>query len=172
MIASCGGAPLSPTSLSDVRDSFGDALARAVEGSASVPASAAPAASGPRAHIDALVRRAALRYGVDERLIHAVIKHESNYNPTAVSRAGARGLMQLMPENCREFGVADPFNPEQNIDGGVRHLKQMLERFGSVELGLAAYNAGPGAVRRHGGIPPYRETEAYVRNVLRSLREE
>lgn len=167
MIATCAGAPLSPTSPTDVRGSFDDALAQAVNTAAGA---VAPAVSSSREHTDALVRRAAIRHGVDERLIHAVIKHESNYNPTAVSRAGARGLMQLMPENCRELGVADPFDPEQNIDGGVRHLKQMLDRFGSVELALAAYNAGPGAVRRYGGIPPYRETQAYVRNVLRSLR--
>lgn len=170
MIASCAVTP-PPQATTGPGASFGEALTRAVERPAGAPPATAPA-SGPRAHIDALVSRAALRHGVDERLIHAVIRHESNYNPTAVSRAGARGLMQLMPENCRAFGVTDAFNPEQNIDAGVRHLRQLLDRFGSLELGLAAYNAGSGAVRRHGGIPPYRETQAYVRNVLRSLRED
>lgn len=127
--------------------------------------------SGDRAQINALISEAASRYGVDKRLVDAVVRAESNYNPRCVSRAGAKGLMQLMPENCRDFSVSDPFDPAQNIDGGVRHLKQMLDTFGSLDLSLAAYNAGSGAVRRYGGIPPYRETQAYVDKIMGWLAE-
>ena len=123
-------------------------------------------ASADRGYIDALVRQASAKYGVNERLVHAVVRAESDYNPQAVSHAGAMGLMQLMPENCRDYGVGDPFDPAQNIDGGVRHLKDMLDQFGRLDLALAGYNAGPGAVRRHGGIPPYRETQAYVTKIM------
>lgn len=118
-----------------------------------------------------LIRQAAARYGMDARLIDAVIRAESDYNPRCVSHAGARGLMQLMPENCTDYGVSDPFDPAQNIDAGVRQLKDMMARFGRLDLALAAYNAGPGAVRRYGGIPPYRETQAYVKKILGALAE-
>lgn len=118
-----------------------------------------------------LVQHAAAKYGLDARLIDAVIQAESDYNPRCVSRAGAMGLMQLMPENCRDYGVTDPFDPAQNIDAGVRQLKDLMTRFGRLDLALAAYNAGPGAVRRYGGIPPYPETHAYVRKILSSLAE-
>ncbi len=127
---------------------------------------AAPASGKPFAQ---LIQQAAARYGVDPRLVTEVISAESDFNPRSVSRAGARGLMQLMPENCREYNVADPFDPAQNIDGGVRHLKDMLNQFGRLDLALAAYNAGPGAVRRYGGIPPYRETQAYVSRIQERL---
>ena len=118
-----------------------------------------------------LVKQAAAKYGMDARLIDAVIRVESDYNPRCVSRAGAMGLMQLMPENCRDYGVRDPFDPAQNIDAGVRQLKDLLTRFGRLDLALAAYNAGPGAVRRYGGIPPYPETQAYVKKILQLLAE-
>jgi soluble lytic murein transglycosylase-like protein len=121
--------------------------------------------AGLRPRIDALVQEAATRYGVDANLIHAVIRAESDYDPDCISSAGAMGLMQLMPENCREYGVSDPYDCAQNISAGVRQLKQMMERFGSLDLALAAYNAGPGAVSRYGGVPPYRETQAYVRKI-------
>ena len=117
--------------------------------------------------IDHLLDRVARRHGIDRALVHAVARAESNFDPFAVSRAGAQGIMQLMPETALEMGVVDPFRIEQNIEGGVGYLRRMLERFdGDVRLALAAYNDGPGAVERHGNIPPFPETEAYLRRVF------
>jgi Transglycosylase SLT domain/Domain of unknown function (DUF4124) len=113
------------------------------------------------------IREAAERYGIDETLIKAVIRVESGFNSRAVSRKGARGLMQLMPGTASMLGVRDSFDPRQNIDGGVRHLRSLIDRFGSdLQLALAAYNAGEQAVVNHGGIPPYRETRDYVSRIL------
>lgn len=113
-----------------------------------------------------VIRTAAERHGVDARLVEAIVQAESAGNPTAVSPKGARGLMQLMPERAAELGVRDSFDPVQNVDGGVRHMRDLLQRFGGdVTLALAAYNAGEAAVRTHGGIPPYAETREYVRRV-------
>ena len=112
-----------------------------------------------------LVDTAARRHGVDPDLIHAVIAVESGYRASAQSRAGAQGLMQLMPGTQRDFGVSDAFDPRQNVDAGVAYLRRLTDEFGTL-LALAAYNAGPGAVRRYDGIPPYDETRAYVRAVL------
>ena len=114
-----------------------------------------------------LIEETAQKYGVDASLVEAVIQAESNFNPDAVSSAGAMGLMQLMPATASSLGVADPFNPEQNVDGGVRLLSQLLNSYdGNASLALAAYNAGPGAVATYGGIPPYQETQTYVQRVL------
>ena len=112
-----------------------------------------------------LVDTAARRHGVDPDLVHAVIAVESGYRASAQSQAGAQGLMQLMPGTQRDFGVSDAFDPRQNVDAGVAYLRRLADEFGTV-LALAAYNAGPGAVRRYNGIPPYDETRAYVRAVL------
>ncbi len=113
------------------------------------------------------ILEAAERYGVPERLISAVIRTESAFNPLAVSRKGAQGLMQLMPGTASLLGVRDAFDPRQNIDGGVRHLRALIERFGDdLSLALAAYNAGERAVVSHGGVPPYPETRNYVTRVL------
>ncbi len=117
--------------------------------------------------IEDLLDRAARRHGVDRALVHAVARAESNFDPWAVSSAGALGVMQLMPGTAAELGVADPFRVEQNIEGGVNYLSRMLERFsGDVRRAVAAYNAGPGAVERHGDVPPFAETRAYVDQVF------
>jgi len=122
--------------------------------------------------IEGLVRTYAQRYLLDENLIYAVIRVESNFNPNAVSRAGACGLMQLMPATAAEMGVTNIFDPAQNIAGGTQYLAKMLGLFNNdLSLALAGYNAGPESVKKHNGIPPYAETQAYVRNVLAYHRQ-
>lgn len=119
------------------------------------------------AAFDRLIQAACQRYGVEFALVKAVMKAESAFNPAALSRAGARGLMQLMPATAAMHGVEDIHAPSDNIDGGVRHLRLLLSQFeGDVTLAVAAYNAGAGAVTRYNGIPPYQETQEYVRRVL------
>ncbi|MGA8215580.1 MAG: lytic transglycosylase domain-containing protein [Candidatus Sulfotelmatobacter sp.] len=116
--------------------------------------------------IDSAIEQAAARHNVDPNLVRAVVKVESNFNPNAVSRKGAMGLMQLMPSTARQLKVKNPFDPEQNVDAGVRHLKQLLESYdGDIKLTLAAYNAGAGAVARSSGVPRYTETQNYVRRI-------
>ena len=129
-----------------------------------------PVAPTPGSSLHDIIRGAAQRHGVPEELVSAVIRVESGFNAKAVSRKGARGLMQLMPGTAAILGVRDSFDPSDNIDGGVRHLRGLLDRFGNnLPLVLAAYNAGAGAVDSYGGIPPYPETQHYVGRILSIL---
>ncbi len=124
---------------------------------------ALPAASGPYGD---LIRAAALKHGLDEKLITDVIAAESNFNPRAVSRKQAQGLMQLIPQTAARYSVANIFDPAQNIEAGTHYLKDLLQRYGgNLSLALAAYNAGPEMVERYGGIPPFPETQKYVRQI-------
>lgn len=119
------------------------------------------------AELIALAHDAAEKHGVDHRLVESIVEMESGYDPRAISSQGAMGLMQLMPATARQYGVLDPFDPRENLAAGVRHLRQLLLRFGrDITKAVAAYNAGEGAVDRYAGVPPYDETRTYVRRVL------
>ena len=140
---------------------------------ATTPAAATRLAGAGRAEAAyaPLFAAAGAKHGISPALLTAVARAESGFNPSAKSPAGAQGLMQFMPATAKGLGV-DPWNPASAIDGAARLLKQNLQRFGSTELALAAYNAGPGAVSKHGGIPPYQETQNYVRKIMNELRAE
>ena len=120
------------------------------------------------APFQALITAAADKYRLDPRLLASVIRAESNFGPRARSRKGAMGLMQLMPRTARQYAVDDPYDPAANIDAGARHLRTLLDRF-ELPVALAAYNAGEGAVQRFGGVPPFAETRAYVRRILKTV---
>lgn len=146
------------------------ALAFSLHGGAS--AGTPPATTERIASFASYIRTSAARYGVSDRLISAIIWVESRFDPRAVSPRGARGLMQLMPGTAAVLGVRDPFDPSENIDAGVRHLRGLMDRLDdSVPLALAAYNAGEGAVRQHRGVPPFPETQEYVTTILRLAAE-
>lgn len=114
-----------------------------------------------------IINNASKKYSINSSIVKAVIKAESNFNPGVVSSAGAMGLMQLMPDTARSLGVSDAFDPTDNVEGGVKYLKEMLDKFGgNLELALAAYNAGPGNVVKYGGIPPFEETQNYVAKIM------
>ena len=120
-----------------------------------------------RPQLLSMISQVARKHGVDEKLVQAVIKQESGFNSKATSHCGAMGLMQLMPTTARGLGVKDAYNPVQNVEGGVKYLKNLLSKYnGNVILALAAYNAGSGAVDKYDGVPPYKETQNYVRSIL------
>ena len=130
-------------------------------------ATAASAPSGSSGAYDSMIASAAARYGIDPAILHGLIQQESGFDPNATSSAGAMGLTQLMPGTASSLGVANPLDPSESIEGGARYLSQMLGDFsGNVNDALAAYNAGPGAVKQYGGVPPYPETQDYVTKVL------
>ena len=167
-----------PLSLESVRAKIQGMLYRTVLSTLGKAATRKPPAS-PLLHspnirwpsdFDQLIAEASERYGVDPSLVKAMIKVESNFDSRAVSPAGAKGLMQLMDATGKQLGVADPFDPRQNVEGGVAYLRQMLDRYGDVSLALAAYNAGPEAVDSFQGIPPYAETQLYVSLVNRAQK--
>jgi soluble lytic murein transglycosylase-like protein len=155
---------------------FARALASALGGSAqpaldSASAAAAPASPAPVPpdQIDALVNQNSGTWQVDPSLVKAIIANESGFDANATSKAGAQGLMQLMPSTAQAVGVRNSYDPAQNVAGGTRYLRGLLDRFnGDVRLAVAAYNAGPGAVEKYGDVPPYAETQNYVQNVLGS----
>ena len=133
---------------------------------------AAPRMPLAQAPFGDLIRKAAEKYAVDADLVFSVVAAESNFNPKAISRRNARGLMQLLPETARRLGVRDIFDPAQNVDAGTRYLRDLLKLYqGDLALTLAAYNAGPGAVQRYGNVPPYNETIAYVRAIRKTYAQ-
>jgi len=157
------------SSLSGSREVRAVAPAARVE---AAPVESPPAAPEPEGAVDLdrYIKQVAARYDVPADLVAAVIEAESSRNPRAVSRRGARGLMQLMPKTAARLGVDDPFDPRANIEAGVRHLRAMIDIFGNdLPLVLAAYNAGEVAVIKHRGVPPYRETRAYVQRIVKKL---
>lgn len=121
---------------------------------------------GGASRYDQIIKETAGRYNIDPALVKAVMMAESGGNANARSSAGALGLMQLMPSTARGLGVNNPLDPIENIEGGTKYLKRMVDEFGDIKLALAAYNAGPGAVKRYGGVPPYKETQRYIVKVL------
>ncbi len=148
-------------------NAFANLKANTVKAGESLEATYGKVVNPNRAQIMNIISKACQKYGVDEKLVQAVVRQESGFNPKATSHCGAMGLMQLMPATAKGLGVKDAYNPVQNVDGGVRHLKGLLARYnGNVVLALAAYNAGGGNVDKYGGVPPFKETQNYVKSIL------
>jgi soluble lytic murein transglycosylase-like protein len=157
--------------IDDQKKSFVDVPAAEIESYSRQPDPLLPAAKSSKS-AQQIVSEASVKHGVDSDFIQSVIRQESAGNANAVSRTGARGLMQLMPGTASQLGVSDSFNAEQNVHGGTLYLKELLERYnGDAIKALAAYNAGPGAVDRYKGVPPYRETQQYVQRVVRDYNK-
>ena len=151
---------------------FGATLGQALSAQATTAPTATVAAGSGETAYDSMIVQAASEQGIDPALLKALVKAESGFNPNAVSSAGAQGLAQLMPATGRGLGVTDPFDPQQSLNAGARYLANALRQFGGdPSLALAAYNAGPGAVQRYGGIPPFAETQAYVPRVLAYMEQ-
>lgn len=149
-----------------IKQSPQTSMTNAMQEAAAIQANT-PIQHANKAQILNVVSQISKKHGVDEKLVQALIKQESGFNPKAKSKAGAMGLMQLMPQTAKNLGVKDPYNTVQNVEGGVKYLKSMLNKYnGNVILALAAYNAGPGAVDKFDGVPPYKETQNYVKNIL------
>jgi soluble lytic murein transglycosylase-like protein len=168
LIASAGAGSPSPSATTTTSTSFDQQLAQAstAQAATSTTTSAADAGSGSVPY-ENLINAAASKYGIDPAVLKGLIKQESGFDPNAGSSAGAQGLTQLMPGTASSLGVTNLHDPAQSIDGGAHYLKMQLDRFGGdYSKALAAYNAGPGAVQRYGGVPPYAETQNYVKNVL------
>jgi soluble lytic murein transglycosylase-like protein len=166
-----GGAAAGSSTSSTGASSFASQLQSAqASGTGGAGATTVVGGGGPTAY-DSQIQAAASRYGVDAGLLKGLIRAESNFNPNAKSPAGALGLTQLMPGTAQSLGVSNPLDPAQAIDGGAKYLAQQLKTFGGdVQKTLAAYNAGPGAVQKYGGVPPYAETQSYVTRVLEYAR--
>jgi soluble lytic murein transglycosylase-like protein len=166
LIASAGAGSPSPSSATST--SFDQQLSQASTAQAATSTTAAPGAGASGSvPYEQQIDAAAAKYGIDPAVLKGLIKQESGFNPSAGSSAGAQGLTQLMPGTASSLGVTDLHDPAQSIDGGAHYLKMQLDRFGGdYSKALAAYNAGPGAVQRYGGVPPYSETQNYVKNVL------
>ncbi len=151
----------------DASQSFSNALTGAIGSQGFAPL--VPGKDGTNIEnstLKSLIQSSAASNGIDPNLFDALVEQESGYQPNARSRAGAMGLTQIMPETANAMGITSPFNPTQNLEGGARYLKSLMNQFNSLPLALAAYNAGPEAVIKHGGIPPYPETIKYVQNIL------
>ncbi|OON86135.1 hypothetical protein BXO88_08775 [Oribacterium sp. C9] len=164
------GRPANTTLLSKTAETFQNVL-EGIKAAGTAESSGTPVNTGSST-LDAIFARAAEAYGVPERILKAVAKAESDFKTTAVSKAGAMGIMQLMPATAKSLGVKDPFDPEQNIMGGAKLLASNLKEFGGdLKLALAAYNAGSGAVKKYNGVPPYKETQNYVKKIMADLSE-
>lgn len=153
--------PSVPEGTPSFDQALGQAMDQTLDSNAAAPVPAA---------LSGLIDDQAQATGLDGDLLKAIIKNESNFNPRAVSPVGAQGLMQLMPGTAAELGVTNSFDPAQNIAGGAKYLKNLLNKYHSVPQAVAAYNAGPGAVDKYNGIPPYKETTQYVKKVMQSYQ--